>query len=179
VRDFAKSPNPRLQLLRLIGEEERFKLSFFDNNAKAFEDRVALFLSLMNLNVLFIGGIPELTDAVDIIALSGNNDLYLIECTTGDIDQRGKIQRLYDRARQIASNAAPPISSENVFPVVFSNGPRSNIAPHEPKLEALRVSVFCREDIELAFQRMEVPPPPEELRTIIQSLIPKGITPVQ
>ena len=61
-----------------------------DIDSKAnFEHRITLRLILMNLTVLPYGAIPELQDAPDLLAYSGENDLYVVECTTGDIDQKG------------------------------------------------------------------------------------------
>jgi hypothetical protein len=93
-----------------------------------------------------------------------------------DIDQKGKLQRLCDRARDIAARAQQTsVLIANIFPVVFTSLPRADIAPHLAKLEALKISVFCREDIELVLKRVEAPPTPEEVRTVIQALIPSGV----
>jgi len=175
VRDQSRSFSPRYQLHRLLDNDSKFEKTFFDSKNE-FEHRVALLLSLMSLTILPYGRIPELKDAPDILAYSGINDLYIVECTTGDIDQKGKLQRLCDRARDIAARAQQSsVLIANIFPVVFTSLPRTDIAPHLAKLEALRMSVFCREDIELVLKRVEAPPTPEEVRTAVQALIPSGV----
>jgi hypothetical protein len=133
----------------------------------------------MNLTILPYGRIPELQDAPDILAYSGSNDLFVVECTTGDIDQKGKLQKLRDRTRDIAARAQQQqsLTVANVFPVVFTSLPRSDIAPHLPKLEALKISVFCRGDIEQILNRIEAPPTPDEVRNAVQSLIPTPAVP--
>jgi hypothetical protein len=105
LRDQNKSFSQRYQFHRLLDIDNRIEKTFFDSK-NDFEDRVALLLSLMNLTILPYGGIPELQDAPDILAYSSNNDLYVVECTTGDIDQKGKLQRLCDRARDSYTSAA-------------------------------------------------------------------------
>jgi hypothetical protein len=172
LRDQSKSFSQRYQFHRLLDTDNRIERTFFDSKSD-FEHRVALLLSLMNLTILPYGGIPELQDAPDILAYSSNNDLYVVECTTGDIDQKGKLQRLCDRARNIATRAQQsPVAIANLFPVVFTSLPRTDISPHLAKLEALKISVFCREDIEQIIKRVEAPPTPEEIRTAVQALIP-------
>ena len=49
--------------------------------------------------------------------------------------------------------------------------------PDLPKLEALKISVFCREDIEQVLNRIEAPPTPDEVRNAVQSLIPTPAAP--
>lgn len=174
LRDQSKSTSQRYQIHRLLDVDNRIELKFFDSK-NDFEDRVALLLSLMNLTILPYGGIPELQDAPDILAYSINNDLYVVECTTGDIDQKGKLQRLCDRTRNIAARAQQSsVEIANLIPVVFTSLPRTDITPYLAKLEALKISAFCREDIEQVIKRVEAPPTPEEIRIAVQALIPTG-----
>ena len=63
-----------------------------------------------------------------------------------------------------------------IFPIIFTSSPRSDITPHLSKLEAFQISVFCREDIEQIMLRIEAPPSADEIRTAVQSLIPKSAT---
>jgi hypothetical protein len=58
--------------------------------------------------------------------------------------------------------------------VIFTSLPRTDITPHLAKLEALKISAFCREDIEQVIKRVEAPPTPEEIRIVVQALIPTG-----
>jgi hypothetical protein len=178
LRDKTKSFSPRHQLNLLLDIDNRIEKTFFDSR-NDFEYRVALLLSLINLTILPYGRIPELQDAPDILAYSDANDLYVVECTTGDIDQKGKLQRLCDRARNIATRAQQSsVLIANLFPVVFTSLPRADISPHLTKLEALKISVFCREDIERVIQSVEVPPTAEQIRIAVQALIPTA-TPAQ
>jgi hypothetical protein len=172
LRDQSKSFSQSYQFHRLLDTDNRIERTFFDSK-NDFEHRVALLLSLMNLTILPYGGIPELQDAPDILAYSSNNDLYVVECTTGDIDHKGKLQRLCDRTRKIATRAQQsPIAIANLFSVVFTSLPRTDISPHLAKLEALKIAVFCKDDIELMIERVEAPPTPEEILTAVQALIP-------
>jgi hypothetical protein len=174
LRDQSRSFSPRYQLHRLLDSGNKFEKTFFDSRNE-FEHRIALLLSLMNLAILPYGRIPELQDAPDILAYSTGNDLYVVECTTGDIDQKGKLQKLCGRTRDIAANAQQSsVAISNLFSVVFTSLPRTDIAPHLTKLEALRISVFCREDIERVLKRVEAPPTADEVRNAVQALIPTG-----
>jgi len=174
LRDQSKSFSPRFQLHRLFDIDNKIEKTFFESK-NDFEDRIALLLCLMNLTILSYGGIPEVKDAPDILAYSDNNDLYVIECTTGDIDQKGKLQRLCDRAQDIEARARQSsLLIANLMPVVFTSLPRAHITAHLAKLQALKISVFCREDIEQLLRRMEAPPTLEEVRTTVQAFIPTG-----
>jgi hypothetical protein len=97
---------------------DQFKSSFFER-PEQFEDRVLLLLTLIGLTALKYGKVQ--TDAPDILAVSTARHVYVVECTTGDINSRGKLQRLSDRTKQISERlnktSNPPIG---VVPVIFT-----------------------------------------------------------
>jgi hypothetical protein len=111
IRDFGNSFNDRMLLHRAMDTGDQFKSSFFER-PEQFEDRVLLLLTLIGLTALKYGKVQ--TDAPDILAISTARHVYVVECTTGDINSRGKLQRLSDRTKQISerlSNTSnPPIA---------------------------------------------------------------------
>jgi hypothetical protein len=177
-KDQTKSYNERFQVHRLLDNFSTFEKSFFASKNN-FEQRVALLLSMLNLIVLPYGGIPELQDAPDLLAYSSINDLYVVECTTGDIDQKGKLQKLRDRTREITQRLQQsPLAIANVLSIVVTSMPRQEIAPHLTKLEALQIAIFCKEDLDRALERLEVPYTPLELRAMVQAAIPTRLIPL-
>ena len=84
-RDQSKSFNQRYEVHMLLDSDKKFEKTFFDFK-NYFEHRITLLFCFMNLTILPYGRIPELQDAPDILAYSGSNDLFVVECTTGDID---------------------------------------------------------------------------------------------
>ncbi len=170
--DQSKSFNQRFQLHRLIDTEGVLAKTIVESRDE-FEYSIALLLSILGLTILPYGRIPELKDAPDLLAHSGNNDLYVVECTAGDIDHKGKLQKLRDRVRAIeVAVRQASIAISGIYPVMFTNRPREDIAPHLSKLEAFKIAVFCREDIEQISRRLVAPPTAEEMRAAVQALIP-------
>jgi hypothetical protein len=170
--DQSKSFNQRFQLHRLIDTDGSFSKTLIESRDE-FEYSVALLLSILGLTILPYGRIPELKEAPDLLAHSANNDLYVIECTTGDIDHKGKLQKLRDRVRSIEVGARQSsIATSGIYAVMFTNRPRKDIVPHLSKLEAFKIAVFCREDIEQISRRLVAPPTADEIRAAVQALIP-------
>lgn len=170
--DQNKSFNQRFQLHRLIDADGLLARTIVKSRDE-FEYSVALLLSILGLTILPYGRIPELKDAPDLLAHSDNNDLYVVECTAGDIDHKGKLQKLRDRVRSIEVGARQlSIAISGIYPVIFTNRPREDIVPHLSKLEAFKIAVFCREDIEQIARRLVAPPTAEEMRAAVQGLIP-------
>ena len=170
--DQSKSFNQRFQLHRLIDAEGTLSKTIVESRDE-FEYSIALMLSILGLTILPYGRIPELKDAPDLLAHSANNDLYVVECTAGDIDHKGKLQKLRDRVRRMEVAARQSsIAISGIYPVMFTNRPRADIAPHLSKLEAFKIAIFCREDIEQISRRLVAPPTAEEIRAAVQALIP-------
>ena len=58
-----------------------------------------------------------------------------------------------------------------IYPVIFTNRPREDIVPYLSKLEAFKIAIFCREDIEQMGRRLAAPPTAEEMRATVQALV--------
>jgi hypothetical protein len=172
VRDTALSFNDRLQLHRCVDTTDQFKKTFFEDR-NDFEDRVALLLTLLNLTPLKYGEIEHLTDAPDMLALSTGRHLYVIDCTTGDINSKGKLLRLHERTKKIretlSQSAQPPIA---VLPIVFTSLPRQETAIHWQTAAAFQIAIVARENIVNILDRLDVPPMPEDLYQSALSFVP-------
>jgi hypothetical protein len=172
VRDVELSFNDRLQLHRSVDQANSLQSTFFDERTD-FEDCVNLLLSLLGLQTLKYGQISRLTDAPDILALSAGRHLYVIECTVGDIDRKGKLHRLYDRANQIKTflsrSPQPPVA---VQPVIFTSLTRQETASHWPTAETYRIALVCRENIVNLLNLVDRPPTPEQLYAAAVASIP-------
>jgi hypothetical protein len=174
LRDSSRSFNNRFEVHRAFDPEGLFRKSFFDQK-NDFEERVALLLTVLGLTSFKYGQVAQMTDAPDIIAASSQGHLYVVECTTGDVNSRGKLQRLHDRAKSIrASLDNSPARPTAVVPIVFTSTPRSETAAHWAVAANLGIALVCREEIVELLGQLEAPPTPDQLYAAAASLIPSA-----
>jgi hypothetical protein len=145
VRDFGSSFNDRMLLHRTMDASDQLKSSFFERPDQ-FEDKVQLLLTLTGFTALKYGKIQ--TDAPDILAVSSARHVFVIECTTGDINSRGKLQRLSDRTKlireKLANSSNPPVG---VVPVIFTSLPKEETAMHWDTAATFQIALVTRENI--------------------------------
>jgi hypothetical protein len=172
IRDEALSLNQRHQIHRAVDTADTFRKTFFDDR-NDFEERVTLLLELLGLSSLKYGRITTLTAAPDILAVSAEGHLFVVECTTGDINSKGKLQRLHDRTKEIAEalqrSLHPPAT---VLPVVFTNAPRQETAAHWSTAEVLGIALVCREEITNLLSQLDAPPTADQLHQMALAAIP-------
>ncbi|MFY9958094.1 hypothetical protein [Bradyrhizobium sp.] len=170
VRDFGNSFNDRMLLHRAMDARDQFKSSFFER-PEQFEDRVLLLLTLIGLTALKYGKVQ--TDAPDILAISTVSHVYVVECTTGDINSRGKLQRLSDRTKQIreklSNTSNPPVG---VVPVIFTSLSREDTAMHWETAATFNIALVTRENIVNLLENMEANISPDQLYNGTLALVP-------
>jgi hypothetical protein len=170
LRDFGNSFNDRMLLHRAMDTRDQFKASFFER-PEQFEDRVLLLLTLIGLTALKYGRVQ--TDAPDILAISAGRHVYVVECTTGDINSRGKLQRLSDRTKQIreklSSTSNPPVG---VVPVIFTSLAREDTAMHWETAATFNIAIVTRENIVNLLENLDANILPDQLYNGTLSLVP-------
>jgi len=170
VRDFGNSFNDRMLLHRSLDVADQLKTSFFER-PEQFEDKVLLALTLMGLNALKYGKI--ITNGPDILAMSASRHVFVVECTTGDINSRGKLQRLSERTKQInerlSNSSNPPVG---VIPVIFTSLPREDTAMHWDTAATFRIAIVARENIARFLDLLDAPISADQLYSSTLSLIP-------
>jgi hypothetical protein len=175
INDPILSFNSRLQLHRCVDANNHFKATFFEDR-NDFEERVALLLTLIGLVPLKYGEITHLKDAPDILALSAAGHLYVIDCTTGDINSKGKLHRLYDRSKSIREAlshfAQPPVA---VLPVIVTSLTRQETAVHWQTASNFQIAIIARENVANLLTQLDSPPTPDNLYKGAVSCIPEGI----
>jgi hypothetical protein len=173
IRDVERSPNERFQVHRAVDPNGTFRTSFFEEHRSDFEDRVNLLLFLLGLDLFKYGRISNLTDGPDILAVSKQRHLYVIDCTVGDVDRKGKLYSLYERANRIRELLAglpdPPVA---VQPVIFTSLPRADTATHWATAATYKIALVCRENITNLLDRLEMPPTGDELFAAAVAAIP-------
>ena len=132
-----------------------------------------ILLSLLALDCLYYGSIAELKDGPDILALSNQGHLYVIECTTGDINSRGKLRRLYERTNGIRSalgNSA--YRPREVLAVMATSSTKAETLHCSDELANYKISIVCREDITTLLTQIEAPPTADRLFAAAVATIP-------
>jgi hypothetical protein len=173
INDPSLSFNGRLQLHRTVDTTNHFATTFFEDR-NDFEDRIALLVTLIGLVPLKYGEIAHLKDAPDILALLDAGHLYVIDCTTGDINSKGKLHRLYERAKSISeilSRAARPPTA--VLPVIATSLTRAETSTHWQTASNFRIAIIARENITNLLTQLDSPPTPENLYKSALSCIPE------
>jgi len=170
VRDFGKSFNDRMLLHRTIDVDDKLKATFFDKPDQ-FEDKVLLLLTLMGFTALKYGAIQ--TDAPDILAISPARHVFVIECTTGDINRKGKLQMLSDRTKlvreRMQKSSNPPVG---VVPVMFTSLLREETSMHWDTAAVFGIALVARENIVSTIDQLDAAISPDQVYSVTLSLIP-------
>ncbi|MBT5242049.1 MAG: hypothetical protein HN793_01475 [Rhodospirillaceae bacterium] len=173
VNDPGRSINARLDVHRLLDEGDVLSPHTFTAVGDEFAECIALLLQLTSLKILSYGSIAPLRDAPDIVAISDSNDLYLIECTVGEINHKGKLLKLHRRTQELISKLAnSDLNFRNIQPIIISQLRRENNRESLVEAGNLRVSVCCREEIEALMQQMAITRTPDEILQTVMALIP-------
>ncbi len=175
VRDAALSFSQRSTLHKAIDSKGAFSQKFFDDR-KTFEERTTVLLSLLNLDCLFYGAIAELKDAPDILALSSQGHLYVVECTTGDINSHGKLRRLYERTNEIRGQLEnSSFKPREILSVMIASVPQSETLYCTSELENYGIALLAREGIEQLLRQIDAPPSADVLFSTIVGTIPRTL----
>jgi hypothetical protein len=170
VRDFGSSFNDRMLLHRALDQNDQLKSTVFER-PEQFEDKVLLALTLMGFAALKYGRV--LTNGPDILAISASRHVFVVECTTGDINSRGKLQRLSERTKQIrerlSSSSNPPVG---VVPVVFTSLSRQETSMHWDTAATFQIAIVARENMVGFLDALDAPISPDQLYAATLALIP-------
>jgi len=172
ARDQSITFSARAALHKAVDRDNALVAKFFDDR-NAFEEHVLALLSLLGLDCLYYGNITELKDGPDILALSNQGHLYVIECTTGDISSRGKLRRLYERTNAIrAALANSAYRPSEVLAVMVTSSPKSDTLHCWDELANYKIAIVCREEIATLLAQIEAPPTADRLFAAAVAAIP-------
>jgi hypothetical protein len=172
ARDQAVAFSSRAALHKAIDSDNAFVSKFFDDR-NAFEEHVLVLLSLLRLDCLYYGSIAELKDGPDILASSDQGHLYVVECTTGDINSKGKLRRLYERTNNMRSALANSAHRpREILSVMVTSGTKSETLHCTDELATYQIALVCREDIVGLLSQIEAPPTADRLYAAAVGTIP-------
>ena len=161
VLDNAKSQNIRMFTAQHFDADIRkIRHSLFDSTDSAkFELGVASLLYLLG----FDSAIMAEGDAPDLIVTTKGGSLALIECTTRIADFHSKMGKLVDRraslSKALSANGLPP----HVHAVLACRLPRDQLATVQEELQAHKIVLLTREDLDTAIHRCRYVNDPDAL----------------
>lgn len=176
IRDNARQINERLSIHNTIDEGKLFSARFFEKESQ-FCEKVSTLLNLFGLTIWKCDASAPAGNVPDLIAMTATRHLFIIECTVGDVDRSGKLQRLRNRTDRIASRLrdldvflnAPPL------PVMVTSLSRGETRAHWRTAETLGIALVCRSEIEHLLGRLEFPYSGEQLFQEALSCIPSSV----
>ena len=102
-------------------------------------------------------------DNPDLLASTPSGNIVVVECTTGAIDNEGKLTKLLTRTRALEDKLRQSGHAHvRCLPVIVTSLPRGAIADLQPAKDA-GIVVACAEDIEAALNRTLFPQNPDVL----------------
>ena len=162
VENFNLSMSNRIH--KILFPENSVDKIIFSNDQNYFESGIAILLEFLNLKTIWYGGLATLSNGPDIMAYSNSGHIYVVECTLGDPDHKGKLLKLRTRTEMIKSRLEDDgLSVDLVRPVLVSALPRSETTEHWSSLKNYMISLVCRDELENLINRVENPPSDEEL----------------
>ena len=97
----------------------------------------------------------------------------MVECTTGDINSRGKLQRLSDRTKQISERLSktsnPPVG---VVSVIFTSLSREDTAMHWETAATFKIALVTRENSVNLLENLDASILPDQIYNATLALIP-------
>lgn len=174
LRDPGKDFSDLIALHRAIDPQFQLAEKFFSSQ-DAFEDCVSVLLELMGLSVLHYGGIPFLSDGADMLALSKDRFLFVIEATSGAIDRRNKLYKLNKRTNEIrehySKHHSPPVA---ILPIVITSLEREETRADWADAIRWGIAVLGRAEIQNLLSLAKIGGTGAQFFELAQQLVPRN-----
>jgi hypothetical protein len=111
-----------------------------------------------------IGAMSGMTQEPDIFVMAPDDEVLIVECTTGVPDD-GKLTKLVSRAARVreALQELPGASLPAIITVLITPRPLDEFVPIQEKAEAHGVLMLCRQDIKEMIVRTQFEPDAKEM----------------
>jgi hypothetical protein len=142
----------------------KLKAQVFDTKGKEFEYGVANLLFLLGFSATQAGGGSKQEDAPDIVAVTQNGSILVIECTSTTLNHESKLSKLVKRRKAVQDAFVTQGSeSKNVLSVIVSQLTKEELASDLRAAADARVLVITRENLLKFFERLQENSDPDEL----------------
>ena len=175
-------PEKRLNLRQTIHEIfdkelnfiKKFLLTTEGKQNRSFEHGMALLFNILGFSVSHYGKLSNMEDGPDIIAITPSGNIGVIECTTGLLNAKDKLAKLFQRTTLIKENMRKSgYGHILVQPVIVTAFSRDEIEADLERAGENGIAVICKENIEELLRRVMLPPNPDGLFQETQQLIPR------
>lgn len=155
--DSKNAPNSRRAVHNIFDPDLGVLRDFLDRrdvvrqNARDFEIGVSWLLWMLGFSVANLGITNRTRDAVDIVAVTPNGDIAVVECTTGLLKAENKLALLVARTEAVkASLKSSGNAHLSVLPVIVTSKTRDEVRADLKGAKSLGVIVLTREDLDEA-----------------------------
>lgn len=156
--------NQRLEVHNALFPQKSIEDLLNARHQDEFELGVSLLLHSLRLSVLNYTVSDAYTEAPDVIAVSVTGHVYVIECTTGTPDNKGKMQKLFERYEKIKKSLETKgFNSATIRPVVITSLLAENVHASRAQAANLNISLLTKEDLVGLLSRIQNPPSDIEL----------------
>jgi Holliday junction resolvase len=155
-----------------------------DTLRNEFEASVAVLFYLLGFEAVRISGNRRATDGPDIYALAANNELLVIESTSGAFSEE-KCAKLLTRiksAREAWSRARPDLENAQVTGILVTARKRDELLSQVTALEKQGVLLLCQADVAEAIEQTRFAAAPQEIldrwrRRALREVMTQGLAP--
>jgi hypothetical protein len=162
-------PNRRRMILSVVDPGLRRLQSLLTNPKEKerddFEAAIALLFQMLGFAPAHIGAMSGMTQEPDIFVIAPDDEVLIVECTTGVPDDE-KLAKLVSRSarvrealQELSGTSLPPA----IITVLITPRPLNELVPIREKAEAHGVLVLCRQDIEEMIVRTQFEPEAKEM----------------
>jgi hypothetical protein len=132
--------------------------------ARDLEPAVACLLWMLGFSPCYIGGIKVLQEGPDILAMTPEGHIIVVECTVGTLKADSKMPKLLSRAVAVREQFANSGQLHlRVLPVMVTSLTRDEIASETGDAATNGVFVITRDYFEEAINRTLIPPHADQL----------------
>ena len=150
--------DPGLQVLTesLLPTEKR--------QSRDFESAVTCLMWMLGFNTCHLGGTKTLQDGPDILGMTAQGHVIVVECTIGALKADTKMIKLISRASAVRDRLSKSGHTHlRVLPVMVTALPHSEIAAETDDAKSHGVYVLAGDDLPKAIDRTHVSPHADEL----------------
>jgi hypothetical protein len=165
-------PERRLHIAQPVAESFDENLATLDahlfstrnDQSERFEWAVGTLLFLLGFKLMPLGKNSPLTDGPDVVAVTPNGNVAVVECTIqlpGNKDKVGKVLQRATRVREQMAKSG--FVGGTTLPVVVTRVPRDQVGDARREVTRRGVLVLDKEDLQGLRRRIIVPPNPDQL----------------
>lgn len=147
------------------------------NKSRDFELGVTYLLEQLGFHALHFGGFKQLENTVDVIAITPQRRILLVECSTEIESAQGKLAKLVNRASRIQEWLdSVGIKPESMRCAFVTTKAKHELVGDVTYAAEHKIAMIYREDITAVVEGINGPQNPEEIFSRIVQMVPSTVT---